>query len=395
MEAKNKKMIITILITILIITAIIILIFNGYIIPTKLEAEKYEIRGVDASEYQGEINWDKIKEQGINFAFIKATEGSKTKDNYFDKNYQQLKNIDILLGCYHFFSFETKGEEQVQNYINTVGNIENNDSLILPIIDIEYYSSYKKAKPSKQWVTEELQVMLDKLENSYRIKPIIYTTIEFYNYYINDNFYDYDIWIRNIITKPKLENREWKFWQYTGRGRLEGYSGEEKFIDLNVFNGSKEEFDKYIQSKKQEKKNNFKKEEQEKIEIKENTITSIYGAIVTNIEENKYIIKTYDEEKLEVTITDDMELINRRTEEITNINKIKIGEKLDFHDIYIRQGKIVFTEKTKIYITRKIQGEELKKEMLKGEINFTLKNITKNRKQLYIKRRNDRLVLHY
>ena len=149
LSKENKNIIITILIIVLILIIITLLLLNGYIIPTKLEAEKYEVRGVDVSKYQGEVDWDKIKEQGISFAFIKATEGSNSKDSYFDKNYEKLKSMDMLLGCYHFFSFESTGEEQVKNYINTVGNIENDDSIMLPIIDVEFYGYYKKAKPSK------------------------------------------------------------------------------------------------------------------------------------------------------------------------------------------------------------------------------------------------------
>ena len=386
---KNKKILITVLIITLILFVIFLLMVNGYIIPTKIEAEKFEVKGVDVSEYQGELDWDKIKEQNIDFAFIKATEGSKGKDNSFDKNYEKLKNMDMLLGLYHFFSFESLGEEQADNYIKVVGNIENDENLMLPIIDIEYYSYYKKAKPNKEWVTKELQKMLDKLEKTYRVKPIIYTTMEFYQEYIEGEFLEYDIWIRNILTKPDLENREWKFWQYTGRGKLEGYNGEEKYIDLNVFNGSKEDFVNYVKSKKEEKKNNFNREEQEKIEKEENTIKSVYSTDVINIEENTYEVKTSDGEILKVSLNsndnnDKIEIINRITEEIIDIsdinnkNIIKINDKLGFENVYIRKGEIVFTNESKVYLTRKISGEELKKEMLKGEINFDLEDIKKS-----------------
>lgn len=385
---KNKKILITVLIITLILFVIFLLMVNGYIIPTKIEAEKFEVKGVDVSEYQGEVDWNKIKEQNIDFAFIKATEGSKGKDNSFDKNYEKLKNMDMLLGLYHFFSFESLGEEQADNYIKVVGNIENDENLMLPIIDIEYYSYYKKAKPNKEWVTKELQKMLDKLEKTYRVKPIIYTTMEFYQEYIEGEFLEYDIWIRNILTKPDLENREWKFWQYTGRGKLEGYNGEEKYIDLNVFNGSKEDFVNYVKSKKEEKKNNFNREEQEKIEKEENTIKSVYSTDVINIEENTYEVKTSDGEILKVSLNsndnnDNIEIINRRTEEIIDIsdinnkNIIKINDKLGFENVYIRKGEIVFTNESKVYLTRKISGEELKEEMLKSEINFDLEDVEK------------------
>ena len=377
--SKKKKRVITVaLIIILILLLLFLMIFNGYIIPTKLEAEKYEVRGVDVSEYQGEVDWDRIKSQGISFAFIKATEGSKSKDDYFDKNFGKLKNMDMLLGIYHFFSFETEGEEQAQNYINTVGYIENDDSIFIPIIDVEYYSYYEKAKPYKEWIIEELQTMLDDLENTYRIKPMIYTTMGFYDDYINGNFSDYDIWIRDIVTKPNLENRDWRFWQYTGKGRLDGYSGQEKFIDLNVFNGTKEDFDSFVESKKQEKKNNFSKEEQEEIERKENTIISEYGALVTSIEGNIYTVETDEGETLKATLTDGLEVINKRTEENFEISNIKVNDKLDFENVYERQGEVVFTEDSKVYVIRNIHGEELKNELLKGEIDFDVEDTIKN-----------------
>ncbi len=379
LSKKSKNIILTVLIIVLILVLITLLLLNGYIIPTKLEAEKYEVRGVDVSEYQGEVDWDKIKEQGISFAFIKATEGSNSKDSYFDKNYEKLKTMDMLLGCYHFFSFESTGEEQAKNYIEAVGNIENDDSIMLPIIDVEFYSFYKKAKPSKTWVTEQLQVMLEELEDTYRVKPIIYTTMEFYDYYIDGEFQDYDIWIRDIITKPNIENRDWKFWQYTGRGRLDGYNGEEKFIDLNVFNGSKEDFENYIESKKQEKKDNFNKEEQERIEREENTVKSVWGTLVTNIDGNIYTLKADKGETLKVILTDNLQVINKRTEESFDISNIKVNDKLDFDNVYKRQGEIAFTENSKVYVIRNIHGDELKKELLSSEdINFDLEDIVKN-----------------
>ena len=378
LSKKKKNIIIVVFIIILILLAFFLMVFNGYIIPTKLEAEKYEVRGVDVSEYQGEVDWDRIKDQGISFSFIKATEGSKSKDKYFDNNFKKLKSMDMLLGVYHFFSFESTGEQQAQNYINTVGYVENDDSIFIPIVDVEYYGDYKKSKPYKESVIEELQEMLDRLESTYRVKPMIYTTMEFYDYYIDGNFSDYDIWIRDIITKPTLENRDWKFWQYTGKGRLNGYSGEEKFIDLNVFNGSKEDFDKFIESKKQEKKDNFTKEEQEEIERKENTITSEYRALVKNIEGNTYTVETDEAETLKVVLTDDLEVINRRTEENFEISNIKVNDKLDFENVYERRGEVVFTEGSKVHVIRNIHGDELKYELIKGEIDFDLEDITKS-----------------
>ena len=376
---KYKNIVTAILIIVLIAFIMYLMIINGYIIPTKLEAEKYEVKGVDVSEYQGEIDWDKIKSQGIDFAFIKATEGSTSKDNYFDTNFSKLKQMeDMLVGCYHFFSFETKGEEQAQNYINVVGNVENDNSLIIPIVDIEYYSYYKKAKPSKEWVLEELQNLLNKMEEEYRLKPIIYTTMEFYNDYIKGNFEEYDLWIRDIVFNPSLnlENRKWEFWQYTGKGRLDGYKGEEKFIDLNVFNGSKSEFEEYVQNKKDEKKSNFEKEEQEKIEKEENTLRNLGNTFITNVEGKNVTVRMQNGENLNVSLDNNI-VFNRRTEEKIDISNIKINDEIDFENVYIKQGNVVFSEESKVYVTRNIHGEELKNELLQNEFSLDFENVEK------------------
>lgn len=88
--------------------------------------------------------------------------------------------------------------------------------------------------------------MLSALEEHYGLKPIIYATEKSYALYLSSEYDEYDIWIRNVISKPNLpDGREWTFWQFTNRERLNGYKGKEKYIDLNVFNGSKENFSSY------------------------------------------------------------------------------------------------------------------------------------------------------
>ena len=88
--------------------------------------------------------------------------------------------------------------------------------------------------------------MIEMLEKHYGKKVILYATQEAYHLYIKDAYPKCDIWIRSVLTKPSLsDERKWTFWQYTNRGRLNGYNGKEKYIDLNVFYGNEEEFENY------------------------------------------------------------------------------------------------------------------------------------------------------
>jgi lysozyme len=204
---------------------------------------KYPVRGVDVSSYQGKIDWNVLSNQGIRFAFIKATEGSSSIDKDFTFNYEQAMKTNLAIGAYHFFSYDSSGSAQADNYIATVPKCEN---MLPPVVDIEFYGDKEKYPPSKTDVTNNLTSMLKKLENYYGIKPIIYATKKSYKLYISGGYSDFDIWIRDVFFKPSLsDGRKWTFWQFTDKGKLEGYSGIEKYIDINVFYGSQQEFKNY------------------------------------------------------------------------------------------------------------------------------------------------------
>jgi lysozyme len=172
----------------------------------------------------------------VDFAFIKATEGSGYVDRFVARNLDNIADTDIICSCYHFFSFDSSGVTQAENFIKTVDK----DKIQLPpVVDIEYYGDKSKNKPSRQEAEEILFPLLEKLEEHYGVKPIIYTTLPVYYRYVAENFSDYPLWIRCTQFEP--DHLDWKFWQYSDKGKLEGYYGTEPCIDFNVFNGTMEE----------------------------------------------------------------------------------------------------------------------------------------------------------
>lgn len=218
-------------------------VWNGLILLNNPSREKYPVRGVDVSSYQGNIDWSELSSNGISFAFIKATEGSSFVDPCFEYNYAEARKTSLRVGAYHFFSFDSAGDTQSENFISAVNGFV---GMLPPVIDLEFYGEKQKNPPSQSAVRSELNIMLKRLEENYGIKPIIYATQDSYEEYLAGGYGDYDIWIRDIIGKPKLpDGRNWTFWQYTNRERLNGYKGEERFIDMNVFCGTADEFDNY------------------------------------------------------------------------------------------------------------------------------------------------------
>lgn len=200
------------------------------------EPKAYKVFGVDVSSYQGDVDWHSLAAQGVDFAFIKATEGSGHQDSYFAENWAEASVAGIPAGAYHFFSYDSSGQTQAENFIAAVPLTE---GMLPPVVDIEFYGDYLAAPKAAESVQPELQIMLHILEAHYGCKPILYVTRESYRLYVEGRFEGYPLWHTLPIFAPFW--RDWTFWQYSHHAQMEGYVGKEKYIDLNVFRGTKEE----------------------------------------------------------------------------------------------------------------------------------------------------------
>ena len=192
----------------------------------------YEVQGVDVSHFQGDIDWNVLEEQGISFAYIKATEGSSYVDPYLDKNYQGIRNTDLEYGFYHFLSLESSPETQFENFKAAVGEYHMD---IIPAIDIEWYGDKRKNPPEKEVVLSTLLQMVSLFEQEYGQKPVVYTTQSYYFKYFRGEKPDFPLWIRNVYVSPF---QDWTIWQYTDRAAMNGYYGDEKYIDRDVIKDS-------------------------------------------------------------------------------------------------------------------------------------------------------------
>ena len=233
---KSVVFVITALAAVVIAAAL--MLYFGVIHINNPGKGEFPVRGVDVSSYQGEIDWNELSKQKIDFAYIKATEGSSHVDPYFADNWNNSKETELCIGAYHFFSFESAGEDQAKNVIGTV---DKRDNMLPIVIDVEYYGNFKtESDIDVSKIKKELRSMIDCLTEEYGATPVIYVSSDTYNTIVKDEFTDCPLWYRSVYSSvPK--DIDWTFWQYSNRHVLSGYKGKEKFIDMNVFNGSKEE----------------------------------------------------------------------------------------------------------------------------------------------------------
>lgn len=202
------------------------------VVPMKTYREmypQYNLFGIDVSEYQGDIDWATLIDKNkIDFAFVRATVGSDTKDSNFAENWRQLKRYNVPRGAYHYYRPNENSTDQADLFIRTV-RLEKGD--FVPVLDIEKYSKVQSITSLKNGLLNWLTIV----EGHYGVVPIIYTYSNFYEKVITDDkrFKKYPIWIAHYSEKenPKKLPSEWVFWQFCEDGRLEGI---ETNVDIDI-----------------------------------------------------------------------------------------------------------------------------------------------------------------
>ncbi|MFC5385807.1 GH25 family lysozyme [Aquamicrobium segne] len=209
----------------------------------KVKPRHYAVHGVDVSRWQGQIDWPKLRSQGANFAYIKATDGGDHLDPLFMQNWNGAAAAGIKRGAYHFFYWCRTASEQADWFIR---NVPKTEGALPPVIDVEWNGQSRcRKRPSAAQVREKMQVFMDRLERHYGQRPIIYTAPDFYADNLKGAFIDYPFWLRAVAQHPSkvYPGRKWVFWQYSGSGLSHGVKGK---IDLNVFNGTEAQWRNWV-----------------------------------------------------------------------------------------------------------------------------------------------------
>ena len=196
----------------------------------------YAVHGTDVSKYQRDVDWKAAREAGVSFVFIKATEGGDRLDDYFHKHWRGARAAGVPRSAYHFYYFCRPAREQAEWFIRNVPR----EAGVLPhVLDMEWNhtSPTCKLRPPAETVQREMRVFADAIERHYGKRPIIYTSIDFYEDNGLRNFKGYDYWLRSVSAHPdeRYGNERFLFWQYTGTGEVPGIEGD---ADINVFNGT-------------------------------------------------------------------------------------------------------------------------------------------------------------
>lgn len=193
----------------------------------------YEVHGIDISHYQGDIDWAALAQckEGlfpIRFVFMKATEGGDHGDDRFMRNFESARQYGFIRGAYHYFIPQTDADKQADFFISRV-QLAAGD--LPPVLDVE-----SLGRKSLRELKHGVKKWLDRVEEHYGVKPILYTSYKFRKDYLNDSIFDiYPYWIAHYYVDSVRYKGRWHFWQHTDVGNVPGIVEP---VDLNVFNGT-------------------------------------------------------------------------------------------------------------------------------------------------------------
>ncbi|KAF9449280.1 glycoside hydrolase family 25 protein [Macrolepiota fuliginosa MF-IS2] len=139
-------------------------------------------QGIDVSNYQSDVNWSTVKANGVEFAYIKATEGTSYKNPSFSSQYTGATSAGLIRGSYHFALPDVSSGATQATYFAANGGGWSADGITLPgALDIEYnpYGATcygLSASAMVAWITD--------FSNTYHTKtgryPVIYTTTDWW-----------------------------------------------------------------------------------------------------------------------------------------------------------------------------------------------------------------------
>ncbi|MDE2579386.1 MAG: glycoside hydrolase family 25 protein [Hyphomicrobiales bacterium] len=210
-------------------------------------ARNFEVHGIDVSKYQGRIDWNAVAASNVHFAWIKATEGAEVLDTRFRENWEGARAAGVPRGAYHFVYWCRPWRQEMAWFEH---NVPRDPDALPPVLDVEATPKSRSCHRTlyPQQTVAEMRAMLHEMERHFGKKPIIYTTVDFYEAILSDgSLGEYPMWVRSTKHRPHVRygSRKWHFWQYQSDGAVSGIAGR---VDRNVFHGSRADFRRWLAS---------------------------------------------------------------------------------------------------------------------------------------------------
>ena len=188
-----------------------------------------QYRGIDISEFQGEIDFEEVRHSGIEAVYIRVGAGEYT-DEYFAENYERAKAAGLKIGFYHYVTARSveEGRRQARFFASLAAGREPDMRLAM---DFEYFGSLSVSQ-----INAISEAYLDELTALTRREAVIYSDLSnARNIFSRALAEKYPLWAAQYGADEPSANGKWREWvgfQYTDEGRVGGIYGN---VDRNIF----------------------------------------------------------------------------------------------------------------------------------------------------------------
>lgn len=186
-------------------------------------------QGIDVSQWQGDINYQEVAEDGIDVVYMKATEGTSYIDPYFETNYENAKQNGLKVGFYHYVLARTveEAQDEAQFFASTISGKSPDCRLAM---DFESFGNLNNAQ-----INQISEAFLERLQELTGKEVVIYSdTFNARNTFSLSLASRYPLWIAEYgVTVPGNSNwEEWVGFQYSNMGEIAGIDG---YVDRDQY----------------------------------------------------------------------------------------------------------------------------------------------------------------
>ena len=201
--------------------------------PPAADALGPYVIGIDASRYQGAVNWADLRAAGVAFVYLKASEGESVRNAYFEQHRDAARAAGIRWGAYHFVRPEVAPEAQVALLVSV---LETDGGDLPPVLDVETDGGL-----APDLLRAHVLDLAARVEAETGRRPMLYTGASFYRDRLAPALDGYPLWVAQYRDTLPEVGRPWTLWQFTDSVRLRGVGNQP--VSLSVFRGTPADLD--------------------------------------------------------------------------------------------------------------------------------------------------------
>ena len=205
-----------------------------YVTGWRPDDSTYPMQGIDVSQEQGRIAWQALPAQGVDFAYIRASEGDSKPDTAFAANWADAGKAGIRRGAYHVFTLCAPGRNQANAFIRAA---RPDPESLPPAVTLRFLDDCT-ARPDLVGFHAEMEAFLDAVEAHFGAQAILMLDEDFDSFYGVSAGIDRPLWLSADLSMPEYGSRPWTIWRANSFFRLDGIDGATNWNVLRGQSGS-------------------------------------------------------------------------------------------------------------------------------------------------------------